>query len=223
MAPKPTYEELEKENLKLKASVDELRTFQEKYRAIFNHGFNCLYIHDLEGNFLEANDAALKLLGYEREEIFGINFSSLIGEDQLPKAFETLEEIKRTGYESQVVEYELKRKDGSRIWIDTGGSLIYEKVIPRAILGVARDITARKQAEADLQNARDDLENRVMARTAELTEANRRLEKEIEERRQMEAALEESEKNYRQLVQSANSIMSRFLRRWNTSAPLKSV
>ena len=88
---------------------------------------------------------------------------------------------------------------------------------------MARDITARKQAEADLQNARDDLENRVMARTAELTEANRRLEKEIEERRQMEAALEESEKNYRQLVQSANSIMSRFLRRWNSSAPLKSV
>ena len=88
---------------------------------------------------------------------------------------------------------------------------------------MARDITARKQAEADLQKVRDELENRVMARTAELTEANRRLEKEIEERRQMEAALEESEKNYRQLVQSANSIMSRFLRRWNSSAPLKSV
>jgi len=134
MAPKPTYEELEKENLRLKASVDELRTYQEKYRAIFNHGFNCVYIHDLEGNFLEANDAALKLLGYEREEIFDINFASLIGEDQLLKAFETLEE-----------------------------------------------------------------------------------------RRQMEAALEESERNYRQLVQSANSIMSRFLRRWNSSAPLKSV
>ena len=30
MTPKPTYEELEKENLRIKASVDELRTYQEK-------------------------------------------------------------------------------------------------------------------------------------------------------------------------------------------------
>ena len=200
MAPKPTYEELEKENRRLKASVDELRTYQEKYRAIFIHGFNCVYIHDLEGNFLEANDAALKLLGYDSEEIYGLNFASLIGEGQLPKAFETLEEIKRTGYEIRVVEYELRRKDGSRIWIDTGGSLIYENGNPVAILGVARDITARKRAESDLQKARDELENRIMARTAELTEANRRLEKEIDERRQIEAALEKSERNYRQLV-----------------------
>ena len=215
MTPKPTYEELEKENLRLKKAVDELQVDREKYRAIFIHGFNCVYIHDLEGNFLEANDAALKLLGYEREEIFDINFASLIGEDQLPKAFETLEEIKRTGYESRVVEYELTRKDGSRIWIDTGGSLIYEEGIPTAVLGVARDITARKQVEADLQKVRDELENRVMARTAELTEANRRLEKQIEERKQMEAALEKSERNYRQLVQSANSIILRLDHRGN--------
>ncbi len=215
MTPKPTYEELEKENLRLKEAVDELQADREKYRAIFIHGFNCVYIHDLEGNFLEANDAALKLLGYEREEIFDINFASLIGEDQLPKAFETLEEIKRTGYESRVVEYELTRKDGSRIWIDTGGSLIYEEGIPTAVLGVARDITARKQVEADLQKVRDELENRVMARTAELTEANRRLEKQIEERKLMEAALEKSERNYRQLVQSANSIILRLDHRGN--------
>jgi PAS domain S-box-containing protein len=125
----------------------------------------------------------------------------------LPKAFETLGEIKQRGFERNVVEYKLRRKDGSWIWIDTGGSLLYQNEKPRAILGVARDITARKQVEEDLQRARDELENRVRARTAELTDANRLLEQEIDERRQIETALEESEKNYRQLVQSANSII----------------
>jgi PAS domain S-box-containing protein len=215
MTLKPTYEELEKENLGLKQAVDELQDDREKYRALYGHQFNCIYIHDLEGNFLDANDAALNLLGYEREEISDLNFASLIGKDQLPKAFETLGEIKQRGYERKVVEYKLKRKDGSWIWIDTGGSLIYQNGIPRAILGVARDITARKQAEADLQKARKELENRVRARTAELTDANRRLKEEIEERKLIEAALEESEKNYRQLVQSANSIILRLDPRGN--------
>jgi PAS domain S-box-containing protein len=209
MTPKPTYEELENENLRLKRAVDELQDDREKYRAIYGHQFNCIYIHDLDGNFLDANDAALNLLGYEREEIYGLNFASLIGENQLLKAFETLGEIKQRGYERKVVEYELKRKDGSWIWIDTGGSLILENGIPRAILGVARDITARKQAEADLQKARMELESRVRARTAELTDANWRLKQQIDERRQIEAALAESEKNYRQLVQSVNSIILR--------------
>ena len=136
--PKPSYEDLEKENFRLKQTVAELRGDQLKYRAIYAHRFNCIYIHDLEGNFLDANDAALKLLGYEREEISSLNFSSLITKDQLLKAFETLEEIKQTGYESRVVEYELKPKDGSRIWIDTGGSLIYENGGARGIPAVRR-------------------------------------------------------------------------------------
>jgi PAS domain S-box-containing protein len=207
--PKPSYEDLEQEILRLKQTVDKLQADREKYRSIYVHQFNCIYIHDFEGNFLDANDAALRLLGYEREEISGLNFTSLIGEDQLPKAFEVLGEIKQRGFERNVVEYKLKRKDGSWIWIDTGGSLIYRKAKPWAVLGVARDITARKQAEADLQQARDELESRVRDRTAELTAANRRLEQEVEERWQIEATLEESEKNYRQLVQSVNSIILR--------------
>lgn len=207
--PKPTYKELEKENLKLKQTVDELRGDQEKYRAIYDHQFNGLYIHDLEGNFLDANNAALSILGYERKEISDLNFTSIIEENYLPKVYEFLDGITQTSYEPRIAEYKLKRKDGSHIWIDTGGSIIHQKGKPRAFLGVARDITARKQTEETLQKVRDELESRIKARTAELTAVNRRLELEIEERKQIEAALEESERNYRQLVQSANSIILR--------------
>jgi PAS domain S-box-containing protein len=207
--PKPSYEDLEKENLRLKQTVDELRGDHEKYRAIYDHQFNCFFIHDLEGNFLDANDAALSLLGYDRVEISSLNFASIIEEDYLPKASVFLEEIKQASYEPRLTEYKLKRKDGSCIWVDTGGSLIHRKDKPRVFFGMARDITARKQAEEALREARKDLENRVQARTAELTDANRRLKQEIDERRQIEAALEESEKIYRQLVQSVNSIILR--------------
>jgi len=207
--PKPTYKELEKQNLKLTQTVMELRGDQEKYRAIYGHQFNCFFFHDLEGNFLDANDAALSLLGYERGEISSLNFSSIIEEDYLPKASVFLEEIKQASYEPRLTEYKLKRKDGRCIWVNTGGSLIHRKDKPPVFFGMARDITARKQAEEALREARKDLENRVQDRTTELTDANRRLKQEIDERKQIEAALEESEKNYRQLVQSVNSIILR--------------
>jgi PAS domain S-box-containing protein len=213
--PKPTYKELEKENLKLKQTVDRLRGDQEKYRAIYDHQFNCIYIHDLEGNFLDANDAALSMLGYEKDEILDLNFSAIIENEHLPQAAEFLDGINQTSYEPRIAEYKLKRKDGSFIWVDAGGALICKEGKLSAFLGVARDITERKQTEEALKKVRDELDDRIKARTAQLTAANRRLEREIEERKQIEAALQESESNYRQLVQSANSIILRLGPRGN--------
>jgi diguanylate cyclase (GGDEF)-like protein/PAS domain S-box-containing protein len=66
------------------------------------------------------------------------------------------------------------------------------------------------KAEEALKTARDDLDARVQERTAELIATNRRLQTEIVERREMEAALRASEKNYRDLVHSVNSIILRW-------------
>jgi diguanylate cyclase (GGDEF)-like protein/PAS domain S-box-containing protein len=65
-------------------------------------------------------------------------------------------------------------------------------------------------AEKALETARDELDARVRERTAELIETNRRLQTEITERREMEGALRASEKNYRNLVDSVNSIILRW-------------
>jgi len=51
------------------------------------------------------------------------------------------------------------------------------------------DITERKQAEEDLRKHRQHLEELVQARTEELTEANKQLLQEIEERKRLEKAL----------------------------------
>ncbi len=58
-------------------------------------------------------------------------------------------------------------------------------------------IIRRKRAEAELRLYRDQLEERVAARTAELTQANEKLHREIIERKQVEAALRESEVRFR--------------------------
>src|SRR5258708_40191276 len=57
-------------------------------------------------------------------------------------------------------------------------------------------------AEA-LLTTREELEERVQLRTAALATANKNLELEIQERKQMEAALRKSEENYRDLFENA--------------------
>ncbi|MEN6452312.1 MAG: PAS domain S-box protein [Thermoguttaceae bacterium] len=70
------------------------------------------------------------------------------------------------------------------------------------ILGVNIDITDRKLAAKALQQARDELERRVVERTAELTAANERLQREVQERQHAESALRQSEEQYRGLLEA---------------------
>ncbi len=71
-------------------------------------------------------------------------------------------------------------------------------------------IREKSRVEEALQNARTELETRVRERTVELVDTNRALNREINERREIEQALRKSEKNYRDLVDSVNSIILRW-------------
>ena len=162
MTKKPTYAELERELNSLKQEyndykrkADLMRDSHEKLKALFDRNLHCIYIHDFEGNFIDANDTALNLLGYKREDISSIKFTTLIGEDQLPKAIEALEEIRKIGFVKKFIEFKLRCKNGNHVWVETDSSLLFQNGDPIAILGVARDITNRKQTMKALEESEE--------------------------------------------------------------------
>ena len=121
------------------------------------------------------------------------------------------EEEVRTRY-SQIIrdgtmlaaETSLPRVKGNPRTLWGKASLLYDqngKVV--GAIEAIRDITARKTAEAELIKARDALEERVDRRTADLYAANIQLHKEIETRKLIDAALEESEERFRALIERA--------------------
>jgi len=73
--------------------------------------------------------------------------------------------------------------------------------------GVLLDVSKRRAAEEELQEAHAELENRVEQRTAELQKANDLLLQEIRQREDAEEKRRESETKYRDLVENANSII----------------
>ncbi len=135
-----------------KQAESALRESEERYKTLFDCSLDCVYIHDLEGNFIDANKAALAMLGYEKEEIRSLNFASLLSPDQLPLAFRATLELKETGRQKVPTEYRVRRKNGDYVDIETQGSVIYRSGKPHAIEGIARDITERKRSER-LKNA----------------------------------------------------------------------
>ena len=147
--------ELEKSGIKHKQAKELLQENQGRYKAFFDHSLCCICMHDLEGRFLDANKAALNLLGYTKKELLALSLFSLIEEDQLPDALKTFKEIKRTGSQKKHSEYKLRKKDGSYVWAETEASVIYQEGKPYAIQSIGRDITQRKQAEEELKSSEE--------------------------------------------------------------------
>jgi diguanylate cyclase (GGDEF)-like protein/PAS domain S-box-containing protein len=84
-------------------------------------------------------------------------------------------------------EYEVTRADGTRFWARLSGRLFDLKQQEGRSVWLVDDVTARREAAESVSRARDELELRVLERTAELAGANALLQAEIVERRQAEA------------------------------------
>lgn len=166
-----------------------IRDVQERYAGLFNRSLFAVYLYDFEGNILDANDAALDLLGYTKGDLVSQNWASVVVEDQWAEAKRNVTTILTKGRSDKPTSYMLRKKDGSFIWIETEGCLIYREGKPYAIQGILRDVTERMRAEEALKRHHEHLKELVEERTAELKRTNRKLQREIAERIQAEERL----------------------------------
>jgi PAS domain S-box-containing protein len=151
-----------------KRAEEALRESEERFKVLFESAPDAYYLQDLEGKFIDGNEVAETITGYQREELIGKNLLkvNLLPPDEIPRAAAELAE-RALGTASGPIEHTLIRKDGSRIAVEisTFPARFGDQAL---VLGIARDVTERKRAER---------------------------------------ALEESEKRYRLLAESASDII----------------
>lgn len=97
-------------------------------------------------------------------------------------------------------EYRFTKPTGEEVWIRAIADPEKLENGDVAWTGLTLDITDRKRLEEELRASRDALEQRVAERTVALREANTALQHEIDERREAEDALRESEERFRRLI-----------------------
>ncbi|MDD1743794.1 MAG: PAS domain S-box protein, partial [Methanomassiliicoccales archaeon] len=132
---------------------------------------------NLDGMVESWNAAAERLFGYAATEAVGRFFQALIvppeGADEFTRSLDAI----RRGEGVQHVETVRHRKDGTRVDVSATHSPIRDA--SRRIIGVStilRDITERKRLEQELREHQEHLEELVGQRTAELEQANARLQ-----------------------------------------------
>lgn len=117
----------------------------QRYQALFKSKTTLVFVTDDQGRFVEANDLALDLFGYDKKELRRLDYFQLLHPDQDPEQIAmTVLEILETGAQVEPLEIKLRSKNGKTIYVQTGGVLIPGK---NEIIGVARDITDQKTAE----------------------------------------------------------------------------
>jgi PAS domain S-box-containing protein len=136
------------------------------YRHVVEHGLGLICMHDLDGVLLFINPAAARVLGYEPHEGIGKKLSLFLAPAMRPHFGAYLERIRSQPTDSGLMRV-ITKHGQERVW--AYHNIRYEEPgQPPYVLGHAQDITERIQYEEELKQARDELENRVVQRTAEL-------------------------------------------------------
>ena len=176
-----------------KKAEQALQESEEKYRSLFENMINgyayCEMIFDEKGEpvdfiYLEINDAFEKLTGLKREAVVGRKVSEAIPgtKEANPEIFEIYGRVAKTGKPET---FEVFFKPLS-IWLNIS---VYG---PKKgyFVAIFENITKRKELEAELNSYNKRLEEVVARRTAEYAQANKKLTKEIMERKKIEEGLQ---------------------------------
>jgi PAS domain S-box-containing protein len=144
-----TYAYFTSMTLKRILTEEALRKSEQELRTITDNMTDLIAMTDAEGRFTFLSGNHFELFGYETEELLGrYAWEILYAEDMAKMAGVFTKSI--SAGEGGRAEYRVIRKDGTLIWVDATGSILYDNGEVSGALLVTRNISDRKEAELTL-------------------------------------------------------------------------
>ena len=132
---------------------------EEKFKVFFNASVDGIVLLDGFGAFVEVNDTAVRMFGYQREQLRGMYISHLMAWQVTGAA---LNEVQKTGHSRS--EADLRRSDGSLLPVDVvWGRVNYDG--RTLVHGIVRDITESRKALAEISLAKEEAEKADKAKS----------------------------------------------------------
>ncbi|MCA1989380.1 MAG: response regulator [Desulfarculus sp.] len=147
---------LAQEVVQRQQAQEALRLSEERYRRLFDSITDLIYIHDMDGNILSLNQAAVTSLGRPLSELVGRPISSLIApevKDEFESAY--MSQIRQTGQARGIARY--RGRDGAIRFIEYRSLVVREGGQEPQVSGSGRDVTERIQSERELRHLQQQL------------------------------------------------------------------
>lgn len=153
-----------------RAMDERLRESERRYRLLAENASDVIWMLDFDLKVLYCSPSVARLTGYTAEEIVGQALECPIAAEsrgQMRDALTQLVHAGRSGAVAPVLDLEIavERKDHSLIWTDTTLQVMYDQQQPVGILGVARDITVRREAQEAMRLAKEAAEAATQAKS----------------------------------------------------------
>ncbi|MBI3901729.1 MAG: EAL domain-containing protein [Nitrosomonadales bacterium] len=137
-----------------------MRENEEKLRGLYELSPLGIALVDMQGRYIEFNEAFRNICGYSSEELKALDYWQLTPNKYTADEVRQLESLQRTGRYGPY-EKEYLRKDGSPVPLQLNGMLISGSNGQKYIWSIVEDITERKQIETDLRIAATSFEAQV--------------------------------------------------------------
>lgn len=130
-----------------------IRKSEEKYRGIMDNMELGLLEVDNDQIITRAYDSFCQMLGYTQSELVGKSAPELFLPDEFKQVLNENQEERKNGGASSY-ELQLRKKDGSRLWVIISGTpILGEDGEVVGSMGIHYDITERKILEQELEQA----------------------------------------------------------------------
>ncbi|OAI19155.1 MULTISPECIES: EAL and GGDEF domain-containing protein [Methylomonas] len=135
-----------------KLAEESLRASEEKLRGLYELAPLGIALTDMDGRYIEFNEAFRVICGYPADELTDIDYWTLTPKEYRHEESLQLESLKHSGRYGPY-EKHYRRKDGSLVPINLNGRLVHGPDGREYIWSIVEDISKRKQGEAKLQLA----------------------------------------------------------------------
>ncbi len=129
------------------AALEAMSESEKKFRDLFESAIDAIWVHDMDGNILEANQTAAELTGYSLQQLSGANVSQFFPPDSLNLAREVQSKLLNNQTVAMPYEQKIIKNGGKELIVQISTRLITRNYKQVGFQNIARDVTREREMQ----------------------------------------------------------------------------